>query len=57
MKIAPILLRVSGIVASADLNGATVSNIAIFFDRSFYLLFLIKYLKKNIYIALNFNAS
>jgi len=46
MKIAPILLRVSGIVASADLNSATVSNIAIFFDRSFYLLFLTKYLKQ-----------
>jgi len=43
MKIAPILLRVSGVVASADLNSATVTNIAIFFDKSFYLLFLTKY--------------
>jgi len=43
MKIAPILLRISGIVASADLNSATVANIAIFFDRCFYILFLTKY--------------
>jgi len=35
MKISPILLRVSGIVASADLSGASVSNIALFFDKSF----------------------
>jgi hypothetical protein len=33
MKIAPILFRVSGILASADLNGASVSNIIVFFDQ------------------------
>jgi len=32
MTISPILLRVSGYVVSADLNGASVSNIALFFD-------------------------
>jgi len=40
MKIAPILLRVSGIVASSDLNNATVSNIAIFFDHCFLTIII-----------------
>jgi len=35
MKIAPILFRVSGIVAANDLSGSSVSNIAVFFDLGF----------------------
>jgi len=32
MTISPILLRVSGVIASVDLSGSSVSNIALFFD-------------------------